>query len=240
MSIIVISLLMTSGTRPSGAGATVQKHHSHGLDQLHPQLPQGKWACVCASMRVRDNVYNCHSAFVLLTLECSHRNNCYAFKCSNSCWSCWLNMSLDSIKMCFIRQNIPALSYLIWCLAQLHYLLSWFYFYGYIQCLNAQVKPAFSQICMFLNGNITSLCMCWTCFMTLGHFKPKVYNFSEWTKGAYFLLMFCLYMRFFSPDRSNVIYRNRRHKQAECINDYFTGFCLCMCVCLSVRVCAFL
>lgn len=30
------------GTRPSGAGAAVQKHHSNGSDKLHPQLPQGK------------------------------------------------------------------------------------------------------------------------------------------------------------------------------------------------------
>uniref|UniRef100_A0A8V0Y3F1 LIM domain binding 2 n=1 Tax=Gallus gallus TaxID=9031 RepID=A0A8V0Y3F1_CHICK len=27
-------------TRPSGAGAAVQKHHSNGSDKLHPQLPQ--------------------------------------------------------------------------------------------------------------------------------------------------------------------------------------------------------
>lgn len=31
----------------------------------------------------------------------------------------------------------------------------------------------------------------------------------------------------FLPDRSNVICRNGRHKRAEYISDYFTGFCLC-------------
>lgn len=65
---IVISLLMTLGTRPSGAGTTVQKHHSYGLDQLHPQLPQGKCVSVCVCVFVCDNVQNCHSAFVLVLL----------------------------------------------------------------------------------------------------------------------------------------------------------------------------
>ena len=67
----VISLLMTSGTRPSGAGTTVQKHHSHGFDQLHPQLPQGKCVCVCVCVCVSDIVYDCHPAFVF---NSSHLN----------------------------------------------------------------------------------------------------------------------------------------------------------------------
>jgi len=31
-----------TGTRPSSPGAALEKHHPHGIDQLHPQLPQGK------------------------------------------------------------------------------------------------------------------------------------------------------------------------------------------------------
>lgn len=30
------------GTRSSGPGSAVQKHHQDGADELHPQLPQGK------------------------------------------------------------------------------------------------------------------------------------------------------------------------------------------------------
>lgn len=38
----ILLFLCCLGTRPSGAGAAVQKHHSNGSDKLHPQLPQGK------------------------------------------------------------------------------------------------------------------------------------------------------------------------------------------------------
>lgn len=146
---IVISLLMTLGTRPSGAGTTVQKHHSYGLDQLHPQLPQGKCVSVCVCVCVTMS----KTVILLLFLFCLHFNVprgtiLVHFKCSNSCYS-YLNVSREH-KDVFVMWNIHTLSYLIWSLAQSHYLLCTFKFIGIFSVSMLKFDLSFIfQICFF-------------------------------------------------------------------------------------------
>lgn len=58
--------------------------------------------------------------------------------------------------------------------------------------------------------------------------KPEcIISWHQKQKNKHLFLLYSLYIHVVLPDRSNIIYGNRKYKPAEYISDYFTGFCLC-------------
>lgn len=168
---------------------------------------------------VCDNVYDCHSAFVIfLTLMHTGEQFLSIFKYCNECYSyflprCRILMCLDSIKMLLLCRIFTLYSRLIWTLAWWHDLLCTLYIYRYIQfessSLTFQIFFLHSHIHSLVNANVFfsvllelkayAVIYVLNTFYDSLAFETWVYNFmaSKQKISTYFFFTLCIYMFFY-------------------------------------------